>query len=647
MKLSIKFVILWLTCATFSTYAQQNEQILIKIGNSTVSKEEFERIYHKNNTGDENTDQQKALAEYLKMFIDFKLKVVEAEQLGYDTMVAFVNELEGYRKALTKPYLNDESMLDTLVKEAYARMQKELKLSHLSIKLDPYASPKDTLAAWNKLMEGRKRVLAGEKFDAIAQNLWVDNKDNVTGGEIGYSTVFRLIYPFENAAYKTKVGDVSLPFRSDFGYHILKVHDIRMAQGQVKVAHIMVVDSSEIQGKAKIFEILKQARNGFPFDSLAKMYSDDKGTSQFGGELPWFGTGRMIFEFEIAAFSLKNAGDISEPVRTIAGWHIIKLVDKQPIPVFEQAKEDIKKQIQQDNSRSDITRLAVIRKVIKKYGYKETGNISKFYSIVDTSLFSANWKLEKAAALNAPLFTIGSTTYTEQDFAKYIAVGQQPRNPLTIEPFLDKLFKEFKEKMILKYEEARLEQNYPEYKYLLKEYHDGILLFTVSDEMVWTKAMKDTTGLEKFYETNKNNYMWDTRLDVSVYSFNNPQTAVKLQKLLASKSSKKLTDVDILAKMNKKTNIVWLVENGLFSKGDKTDIDPLFDLSATQNSKTIEGENLLQFVNKKVDPMLKTLSEAKGLITADYQTYLEKEWIKELHGKYKVEIDEAVLKTVK
>jgi len=647
MKLSIKFVILWLTCATFSTYAQQNEQILIKIGNSTVSKEEFERIYHKNNTGDENTDQQKALAEYLKMFIDFKLKVVEAEQLGYDTMVAFVNELEGYRKALTKPYLNDESMLDTLVKEAYARMQKELKLSHLSIKLDPYASPKDTLAAWNKLMEGRKRVLAGEKFDAIAQNLWVDNKDNVTGGEIGYSTVFRLIYPFENASYKTKVGDVSLPFRSDFGYHILKVHDIRMAQGQVKVAHIMVVDSSEIQGKAKIFEILKQARNGFPFDSLAKMYSDDKGTSQFGGELPWFGTGRMIFEFETAAFSLKNAGDISEPVRTIAGWHIIKLVDKQPIPVFEQAKEDIKKQIQQDNSRSDITRLAVIRKVIKKYGYKETGNISKFYSIVDTSLFSANWKLEKAAALNAPLFTIGSTTYTEQDFAKYIAVGQQPRNPLTIEPFLDKLFKEFKEKMILKYEEDRLEQNYPEYKYLLKEYHDGILLFTVSDEMVWTKAMKDTTGLEKFYETNKNNYMWDKRLDVSVYSFNNPQTAVKLQKLLASKSSKKLTDVDILAKMNKKTNIVWLVENGLFSKGDKTDIDPLFDLSATQNSKTIEGENLLQFVNKKVDPMLKTLSEAKGLITADYQTYLEKEWIKELHGKYKVEIDEAVLKTVK
>jgi len=647
MKLSIKFVILWLTCATFSTYAQQNEQILIKIGNSTVSKEEFERIYHKNNTGDENTDQQKALAEYLKMFIDFKLKVVEAEQLGYDTMVAFVNELEGYRKALTKPYLNDESMLDTLVKEAYARMQKELKLSHLSIKLDPYASPKDTLAAWNKLMEGRKRVLAGEKFDAIAQNLWVDNKDNVTGGEIGYSTVFRLIYPFENASYKTKVGDVSLPFRSDFGYHILKVHDIRMAQGQVKVAHIMVVDSSEIQGKAKIFEILKQARNGFPFDSLAKMYSDDKGTSQFGGELPWFGTGRMIFEFETAAFSLKNAGDISEPVRTIAGWHIIKLVDKQPIPVFEQAKEDIKKQIQQDNSRSDITRLAVIRKVIKKYGYKETGNISKFYSIVDTSLFSANWKLEKAAALNAPLFTIGSTTYTEQDFAKYIAVGQQPRNPLTIEPFLDKLFKEFKEKMILKYEEDRLEQNYPEYKYLLKEYHDGILLFTVSDEMVWTKAMKDTTGLEKFYETNKNNYMWDKRLDVSVYSFNNPQTAVKLQKLLASKSSKKLTDVDILAKMNKKTNIVWLVENGLFSKGDKTDIDPLFDLSATQNSKTIEGKNLLQFVNKKVDPMLKTLSEAKGLITADYQTYLEKEWIKELHGKYKVEIDEAVLKTVK
>jgi len=647
MKLSIKFVILWLTCATFSTYAQQNEQILIKIGNSTVSKEEFERIYHKNNTGDENTDQQKALAEYLKMFIDFKLKVVEAEQLGYDTMVAFVNELEGYRKALTKPYLNDESMLDTLVKEAYARMQKELKLSHLSIKLDTYASPKDTLAAWNKLMEGRKRVLAGEKFDAIAQNLWVDNKDNVTGGEIGYSTVFRLIYPFENASYKTKVGDVSLPFRSDFGYHILKVHDIRMAQGQVKVAHIMVVDSSEIQGKAKIFEILKQARNGFPFDSLAKMYSDDKGTSQFGGELPWFGTGRMIFEFETAAFSLKNAGDISEPVRTIAGWHIIKLVDKQPIPVFEQAKEDIKKQIQQDNSRSDITRLAVIRKVIKKYGYKETGNISKFYSIVDTSLFSANWKLEKAAALNAPLFTIGSTTYTEQDFAKYIAVGQQPRNPLTIEPFLDKLFKEFKEKMILKYEEDRLEQNYPEYKYLLKEYHDGILLFTVSDEMVWTKAMKDTTGLEKFYETNKNNYMWDKRLDVSVYSFNNPQTAVKLQKLLASKSSKKLTDVDILAKMNKKTNIVWLVENGLFSKGDKTDIDPLFDLSATQNSKTIEGKNLLQFVNKKVDPMLKTLSEAKGLITADYQTYLEKEWIKELHGKYKVEIDEAVLKTVK
>ncbi|MEA3318034.1 MAG: peptidylprolyl isomerase, partial [Bacteroidota bacterium] len=311
--------------------AQNN--ILLTIDDEKISSEEFERIYQKNKKNF-STGDVISVDEYLDLFVNFKLKVAEAESRGLDTLTSFKREFEGYRKQLIKPYFVDKECKNKLINTAYNRLQYEIRVKHILLKLSPNASAEDTAFVYNKALEIRNRIIKGEKFELVAKGTSDDPSVRNNGGDIGYFTAFQMVYSFEDVAYKLDIGKISYPVRTKFGYHIIQKVDKREAKGQAKVAHIMLTvprgmqPSKTIEKEKLINEIYHKLKEGEKFADLVKIYSEDRGSAKNGGKLPWFGSGRMVKPFEDAAFELANIGDISKPIRTSFGWHIVKLLDK-------------------------------------------------------------------------------------------------------------------------------------------------------------------------------------------------------------------------------------------------------------------------------------------------------------------------------
>ncbi len=618
--------------------------VLMTIAGTPVSKAEFEKVYRKNNNKEGAYD-MKDVREYLELYINYKLKVKEAEEEKLDTSLTFINELKGYRKQLSQPYMTDKEVSDALIKEAYDRMLKDVRAAHILINVAPDALPKDTLQAYNRALKIREMIVKGADFEKMARDSSNDPSAKENGGDLGYFTGMQMVYPFETAAYTTKPGQMSMPVRTKFGYHIIKVIDIRDAQGEIKVAHIMIKspanspDSIALQAKAKIDEIYAKLKAGEKFEDLATKFSDDKGSAKTGGALPPFGTGRMVPEFEKAAFALKNDGDFSEPVKTSYGWHIIKRLEKKPIPSFEDKKNELKNQVAKD-SRAEISKNSMITRIKKDYNFKEVPkNKDLFVAALDTNLLNGEWTPEKVSGMNKPLFTLGTQTYTQEDFAKYINNHQSKKQNTTPKQVGYTLYNQFVEESCLNYEESQLENKYPEFKSLMQEYRDGILLFDLTDKKVWSKAVKDSAGLVSFYETNKANYMWDRRLDAIIYTSANADIASKTRKLL----KKKKPLVEILTTINKDSQLNLNTKDGKFLKGENEIIDAITWQKGL--SPDMNRNNSVVFVDvlNIIEPTSKTLDEAKGIITADYQNYLEKEWIKELRTKYPVTVDQDVL----
>jgi len=338
-------------CALNPVLAQDKNATVLTVDGEATSLEEFENIFRKNNR--DSAISQQSLDEYMELFINFKLKVKEAREAGLDTVKKFITELDGYRNQLARPYLTDTDKLNDLMREAYQNQTQEVRAMHILIKTDANATPADTLRAYNKTMAIRERLMKGEDFASLAKAVSEDPSAKDNGGDLGYFTAFQMVYPFEKAAYDTKVGEVSMPVRTRYGYHLIKVVDKRSARGEIHVAHIVVKPKSETDGEAnaqtKINEIYQKSLSGeSTFEDLASKFSDDPTSAKKGGELAWFGTGKMVIEFEDAAYSLKNNGDVSQPFKTSFGWHIVKRLDYKPLPSFESMEKELKNKVSKD-----------------------------------------------------------------------------------------------------------------------------------------------------------------------------------------------------------------------------------------------------------------------------------------------------------
>ncbi|MDQ3046482.1 MAG: peptidylprolyl isomerase [Bacteroidota bacterium] len=629
---------------------KNNDAVLMTIGGTKVTVSEFENVYHKNNSKESNDP--KSLNDYVDLFVNFKLKVKEAEELGLDTAKAFREELGGYRKQLAQPYLTDKDVNEQLLKETYDRMQTDIRASHILVKVTENALPKDTLDAYNKIMKIRSRILKGEDFNKVAGEKGISDDPSAkeNGGDLGYFTSLQMVYPFENAAYTTKVGDISMPIRTRYGYHIIKVIDKRKAQGEVMVAHIMVkttpnmTKEDSLNAYTKITEISNKLKAGAKFEELAQQFSDDKASAKKNGELPWFGTGKMPYEFEKASFALANKGDYSDIMRTKYGWHIIKLIDKRGLASFEDMKNELKTKVTKD-SRSQAGRTSLIAKIKSEYKFKENLKArDEFYKVMDSSLFEGRWDIAKAASLKKPMFNFNDKVYTQADFANYISSHQSKRPKTDYKMVIIQQYKQFVDESAISYEESRLDQKYPEFKALMQEYRDGILLFELTDQKVWSKAVKDTVGSKEFYEKNKSSFMWDERADASVYSATDEKVAKQVRALL----KKKKTEKEIIAEVNKNSQLNLQVESRIFNKGENEFVDKNWNPGVSADMKSEKDKKTIIVVTSKLlKPEPKSYNDSKGMVTADYQAHLEKEWIEALKKKYPVTIDKSVLATIK
>ncbi|MCK9616939.1 MAG: peptidylprolyl isomerase [Lentimicrobiaceae bacterium] len=644
---------------SFAMYAQDRDPALLTVGKEKVTKTDFVNIYQKNNIKGDAMD-RKSLEEYLDLYINFKLKVLEAEEFGLDTLKTFKDELAGYRKQLAQPYLIDEDINKYLLDESYARKQFDIRASHILVKLDKNAPPKDTLEAYNKIMKIRKRILAGETFENLAVELSDDlsAKDDIKGGrtipgnkgDLGYFSAFDMVYPFENGAYNTKVGEISMPVRSDYGYHLIKVIDKKPAMGKVQIAHILLLYPKNVSSadmdhlKAKADSIYGLLTSGTDFAQLAKETSDDKSTATKGGIMPWFGSNRMIPDFIYQISKLQNKGDVTPPFSTHFGWHIIKLIDRKPIGSFEETKAELKQALAKSD-RNLKSKESLIHKIKKEYFFTEDlKSKNEFVKVMDTTVFAGKWDVAKAAGLTKNLFLLGDKTFTQKDFADYISKNQKSMNKQDLAVYIDNAYKIFTDESCLAYEDNQLENKYPEFRSLMKEYRDGILLFDLTDRKIWSKAVKDSTGLQEYYNKNKTNYMWGNRLDASVYTL--VKTSSKDLKKARKMASKGIDEAEILKTINHDSTVVLSIDHKKFSKGDNPQIDGIaWEKSVTK--PVVSGDTtIFVAVHQNIPPEPKLLGEIKGLVTADYQNYLEKEWIKSLRQKYPISVNKEVFNSI-
>jgi peptidyl-prolyl cis-trans isomerase SurA len=684
----------------------QQDPVIMTITNTSnqkkypILKSDFEAVYKKNN-GRDIKNNPKSVKEYVDLFTLFKSKVFEAESLGLDTLGTFKTELGGYRRQLAAPYLTDKNTNESLLTEAYERLKWEVRASHIMFRVEENALPKDTLEAYTRASIVRNAILgkmpsaaeianydkllknttdvskmlkmkdstmykakfnsvkklaeyykaANDKFMDIAPKTSDDPSVVDNKGDLNYFTAFMMVYPFENAAYNTKVGDVSPIIRTKFGYHIMKVYDKRPNRGEISVAHIMVKfpkdanEDARNNAKTKIYE-LKDKLKTMSFEDVARQFSDDKQSSDRGGQLEPFKSGKFPPDFEKAAFGLQKDGDISEPVATQYGWHIIKRISMRSIGTFDEMKNEIKEKVKRD-SRSQMGRSALIARVKRDNNFKENlKNRDEVINLCDSSYLQATWKASRADKLgNKEIVNIGGKSYTQNDFAKYLESQITFRSPTDVKELVKGMYKSWVDECAIGFEDAQLDGKYPEFRNLLREYRDGILLFDLTDQKVWSKAVKDTNGLKDFYEKNKNNYLWGERAEVTTYKCLNDKVAAEVRKMLkAGKKEKEIVDA-----VNKASQLNLSVENVTYLKGENTNVDANWKqgIAPSDIKDPKESKVLVLVVNKILPKSPKQLNECRGMVTADYQNYLENDWLAYLKTKYTVKVEDDVLNTIK
>lgn len=613
--------------------AEKKSLTLFTVSTAQVSTEEFLHLYRKNSLNKSEASTEQAVKEYLDLLINFKLKIAEAKARGLDTTQKFNKEFKTYREELKRPYRAEPDALDKLTKDTYQRLTEEVKASNILINVKPDAPPSDTLAAFEKITQARHRVLQEESFEKVAGEISEDPSAKYNFGSLGYFTAMQMVYPFEEAAYTTKPGEISSIVRTQFGYHILKVYDRKPSRGEVEVSHILLRASSpdDSKVKGKIFDVYDQLKAGRNWDEVCKEYSDDAATKNTGGRLRPFGIGALasVPEFEATAFAMKQPGDLSDPFQSNIGWHIIRLEKKIPLLPFSEMETALKRKLSRDE-RLQISKQALSDKRKREYGFTEDSQAKeKIFTQADSSLTKGKWNFNGSEELKTQtLFSILNKLISSSEFIQYIMANQTAVN-MTPSGYMKQLYDGFVEDKILNAEEEKLQQEHPEFKSLLTEYHEGILLFDVMEKEVWNKASEDTTGQRKFYEENKNTYQAGERLEARIFTASDKSIT---EGIMAKESQgDSLNNADL-----KKFKSIQPFR--LYERKDSKIIDRINWTAGLQEIE-VDGQFYLVEAKRLVSPGIKSFEEARSNVISDYQDYLEKTWLTELRKKFPVKVN--------
>ena len=644
MKLKYSLT-LFLACLVMQLNGQSaKNDVLFTVADEPVYTSEFLRVYNKNLDLVQD-DSQKNIDEYLKLFTNYKLKLKEAKSLGLDKNASYLKELDKYKKQLAKNYITDSKVTDALVKEAYNRMSYEVNADHILVKVNENATQQDTLKAYTEILKLRDRAL-NEGFEKVRAE--VHNGQTLFGEKLGYFTGFKMVYKFENVAFNTNVGDISEPFRTRFGYHIVNVLDKRKSRGERTVAHIMLVeknqDSLSEKPEVKIQEIYKKLTQGESFESLAKQFSDDKNSAPNGGKLKPFSGGQIRAKaFEDVAFNLEKEGDVSEPFKTEFGWHIVKLHKITNVPSFEEMKPELVEKVKRDD-RSKLIDEALTNKLKLKYNIGVEPNLEYFVSILNNDYFKRTWSLPDNFNGRESLIKIGDKQFTNNDFAVYLLNTQRQRTKeAPFETLVSEKYQSFLKESLIKYQEDHLESENEDYANIVAEYRDGLLLFDLMENTIWNSSKSDSIEIERFYQKNKANYFKPERINAVVAVSTKQKTLKKVSKLLSK--NMKLDQIKSLVNGNDKIDVIFTSD---VMDAEHQALPEAFEFKKGVSKIYKHNDS---FVVVKVNEVLpkeqKSFNEAKGKVISDYQNYKEEKWLNDLKAKYVVKVNEDVLSDIK
>ncbi len=619
------------------------DPVLMKINGKEIKLSEFEYLYNKNN---QQQVQQESLDQYVDRFVTYKLKVADAEAAKIDTLESFQKEFDGYKADLVKPFLEDVSVREKLINEAYERMKYNVDVDHIMLPLGKDKVENDAILA--RMDSIRNCVINGEDFYELAKKFSIDPSVKNNQGHYGFISSGLFPYVWEYQAFNTPIGEMCKPFRTDFGNHLIRVNDRRKDLGTVEVEHILRLfprganDSAKAVIKQQIDSIYTALLNGADFEEMAKTHSQDPGSAKNGGKLPYFGVNRMVKPFEKVSFEL-NDGEMSAPFETNYGYHIVKKLAHKDTPTLEEARKGIEAQMSRDE-RANAPRDAKLKEAMEFYKYKEN---SKFADFIQTEItkhgqYDSAFVASVLKNSNFPICEYANgVTIPASAIAKVINPKAKMNNEAAKAYILSQV-EPIAKKEIMKYYVDNLINDNVEYRNLINEYRDGMLLFEISNKKVWEGASKDTTGLRKFFEANRKNYTWEhphfkgiilsAKSDSILQAVKADIPTIGVDSLTTTLHNKYKRDIK-MERMNFAQGENDLADRIVFNVPNDEKIDSNYPVAMV-----LEGG----IINAPED-----YTDVKGQVTSDYQDLLEKNWVDELHKKYRVEINKKVLKQVK
>lgn len=665
MKRLFLFCIL-LVCGISGAEAQKinDDSILLIVGSDTTTRGEFYKNYTQNTVRGRDRSDRVELENYLQLYINFRMKVEAAKDAGYDTIRLLQEELQNYRTQFAKPYLQDQELAEKLYEEAFRHLQYNVGARHILIAVDKYAKPADTLAAYRKCLDVRRQLMEGADFcDMVIRHSSEyrrpkgDLLPRKTGyeGRLPYITGMSMVYPFEKALYELKVGEISMPVRTRYGYHLIQMLDKRPALGKVKFRHIMSIpmpgDTSQ-QALAKMNAVYDSLQAGVDFAYLAARYSDDRTSASRGGEVSLSKLDRMYPEVVEQLFSLKN-GMYTKPFRSRIGWHIVQLEEKAGVEEYDAMRSVIVYTFDNDQERGMIPMIAKQKELLAQTHWKINQDVWKevLRSFPDTVYGD---RLPKDSMANPRLF--GKTLLVYEGKAvpvwKFMKLAQQYTRRdvvVNVKAWANDMLENFLGSQALIHELSVLEQKYPDFAAMMKEYRDGIYLFDINNRTVWGKAVDDTVGLKAYYEAHKSKYYSPAKAVATVFTYNVAKIDTKSVRKLMQKAYKanwpfdklKKEAIDIFGESNIR------VDSMSYLKGKNYFVDKV-EWTPGLSDNLLSGTDSKAFVwiHDVIKPRQYSLEEVKGTVITDYQGYLEEEWIKKLRSIYKVTVNQDVFNSL-
>lgn len=681
-----KFIsILMLTAFAVLAFSQkQDDPVMFEINGQSIRRSEFMKEFLQSIGKDPSApktactyEKRLALEEYVELFANFRAKLADAYAQGYDTMPSLRKELGQYRNELASPYLMDSTTLNEILKEAYERNHYIVRAAHILVRCDQNATATDTLLAYNRAMELYNRALKGENFNELAWNeeqktsmqMIKDEKlkKNPNAGELGYFTVFDMVYPFECAVYSITPGTISKPVRTRFGYHVIKLYDKKTFYGESKIQHIWVRgDQDTIRGRSKIMEAYQSLIGGDSFESVAKNYSDDRTTYNEGGRLPMLPVTKLPSEYVEKIANGMRDGEYTKPFHTQYGWHIVKLLHHEEIPSFEDMLPLYKQRLTRD-LRSSKPKDRYIADIKKKYnfvdytkiegkGKKPKATLDPLIKIMNDSIYAHKWDYDTTAIKGAnPLFSLNGKDYTLKDVAEYMKATQSVSVKRGYAEYVNQIYGQYIDNMVMKCADENLERDNPEFAALLNEYRNGLMIFAYNDENIWSKAIKDTSGFKVFYllESAKkdinnpadSNYFWNERARTTVVKVANSSALApeKALKIIDKAYKKKLSQSELRTLLQKAVDKKSQVANPIdvslevYEEGHQK----VLSRNEWRKGSYVHSEGTgysIYVVEQIINPALKTSQEARGYYITDYQNEIERELNEHLRHKYHVKI---------